>query len=156
MNGLGTKLSENHAAPPMIPTLHLADTSAQLTFCNCSVSKCPSFLRRQESRIAGSEVPASAGTMGLLTLRNPLNSELLRRFVLEGQSAWYTLARVRQLKPCWGRRALSGNLKQAPTVQFFLGLPHTGTVFQSDLLLLQGQCTKNRCFCYTLSRRRGI
>ena len=45
--------------------------------CNCSVSKCPSFLRRQESRIGVSEVPACAGTTGLLTLGNPLNSELL-------------------------------------------------------------------------------
>ena len=41
------------------------------------MSKCPSFLRRQEPRIAVSEVPAFAGTTGFLTLGNPLNSELL-------------------------------------------------------------------------------
>ena len=46
---------------------------------NCSVSKCPSFLRRQESRIAVSEVPACAGTTGFLTLGIPstLNCYLL-------------------------------------------------------------------------------
>ena len=38
-------------------------------------------------------------------------------------------------------------------VQFRLGLPYTGTVFQSGLFLLQGKCTKNTCFWYILEQQ---